>query len=98
MENFDEGLPQEAQQTDRASVGVPPLRAEAYWQYLDAMDLTDVQKSCILHTLWTIMVGFVDLGFGVDPVQQILPVLMHATLEDEFCDAANSNMKGDSKK
>ena len=38
-----------------------------YAQYLDDADLTQAQKQDFLETLWTIIVGFVDLGFEVQP-------------------------------
>ena len=41
-----------------------------YEQYLDDSDLTDAQKREFLETLWNIIVSFVDLGFGVHPLQQ----------------------------
>lgn len=41
-----------------------------YEQYLDGADLSEAQKQEFLDTLWSIIVGFVDLGFGVHPVQQ----------------------------
>ena len=41
-----------------------------YQKYLDNSDLTEAQKSDYLDTLWSIIVSFVDLGFGVHPLQQ----------------------------
>ena len=42
-----------------------------YEQYLEGADLSDAQKQEFLDALWSIIVGFVDLGFGVHPLQQI---------------------------
>jgi hypothetical protein len=42
-----------------------------YEQYLEGADLSDDQKQEFLDALWSIIVGFVDLGFGVHPLQQI---------------------------
>ncbi len=42
-----------------------------YEEYLEGADLSDVQKQEFLDALWSIIVGFVDLGFGVHPLQQI---------------------------
>lgn len=44
--------------------------AARYEHFLEEMDLTDEQKRALLEALWSIIVGFVDLGFGVHPVQQ----------------------------
>lgn len=46
------------------------LDIEKYQSYLDGSDLTPAQKEDFLRALWSIVVAFVDLGFGVDPVQQ----------------------------
>ncbi len=42
-----------------------------YEQYLDDSDLTVDQKREFLDTLWNIIVNFVDLGFGVHPLQLV---------------------------
>ena len=39
-----------------------------YQHYLDDADMSEDQKREFLETLWTIIVGFVDLGFGVHPL------------------------------
>ncbi len=41
-----------------------------YKYYLENSELSDAQKREFLDTLWSIIVGFVDLGFGVHPLQQ----------------------------
>jgi len=43
---------------------------EDYWADLDGYDLTDAEKSQLIHTLWAMMESFVDSAFGVHPVQQ----------------------------
>lgn len=94
MKNFENTPAESAPQREMGAFSsVPPLPAERYWQYLDGMDLTDVQKACILQNLWSIMIGFVDLGFGADPVQQIMPVMMHRALENEFGSAAGQEKR-----
>jgi hypothetical protein len=40
-----------------------------YAQHLKNSDLTDDEKREFIQTLWDIVVSFVDLGFGVHPVQ-----------------------------
>lgn len=42
---------------------------ERYAHFLDDSDLTEEQKRQLLQAAWEIVVGFVDLGFGVDAVQ-----------------------------
>lgn len=43
---------------------------DLYATYLEDSDLTEKQKREFIDTLWNIIVGFVDLGFGVHPLQQ----------------------------
>lgn len=43
---------------------------EAYSVMLEDSDATETQKRELIATLWSIVVAFVDLGFGVHPVQQ----------------------------
>jgi hypothetical protein len=44
---------------------------ELYASYLEESDLDDDQKREFIETLWSIVVSFVDLGFGIDPTQQV---------------------------
>ena len=41
-------------------------------RYLAGSDLSDAQKQMLLQELWAIMVAFVDMGFGISPVQQAM--------------------------
>ena len=43
---------------------------DLYGRYLEESDLSDDQKREFIETLWNIMVSFVDLGFGLHPLQQ----------------------------
>lgn len=42
---------------------------ERYQAYLDGADMTEAQKQEFLQALWMIVVSFVELGFGVHPLQ-----------------------------
>lgn len=44
--------------------------AQAFLTYLDGLDLTDDQKHAFIETIWSILLQFIDLGFGVDAVTQ----------------------------
>jgi hypothetical protein len=46
------------------------LDVSLYETYLAEGGLDEEQKREFLEALWTIIVGFVDLGFGIHPVQQ----------------------------
>ena len=43
-----------------------------YEEYLVDADIPDDQKKALIEALWSIMVSFVDLGFGLAPEQQAL--------------------------
>jgi hypothetical protein len=58
---------------DAGNISPPTLTIdwETYGKYLDESDLPDTEKREFLETLWSIVVSFVDLGFGVHPLQQV---------------------------
>lgn len=60
----------------------PPIISEPPWpaitidyalydQYLQDPSLTPEQRQEFIDTLWKLMVSFVDLGFGIHPLQQV---------------------------
>ena len=55
-----------------AATGFMALQFDAaeFAHYVADFDLTEAQQNQLLETLWVIMVGFVDLGFHIHPVQQ----------------------------
>jgi hypothetical protein len=44
---------------------------EKYQRFLDETDMTEEQKAEFLQALWSIIVTFVELGFGVHPLQEV---------------------------
>lgn len=44
---------------------------ERYQAFLDGSDMTEAQKEEFLQALWSIIVSFVELGFGVHPLQEV---------------------------
>ncbi|MET3600107.1 hypothetical protein [Martelella mangrovi] len=44
---------------------------DRYQHFLDESDMSEAQKQAFLSMLWSIMLGFVDLGFGIHPMQQV---------------------------
>lgn len=66
-------VPQTTSGVGQASTGNPKgltIDYQLYEQYLEDSGLSDEQKKEFLNTLWQLVVGFVDLGFGVHPLQQ----------------------------
>lgn len=55
---------------EMASRPVVTVDYEKYAHFLEDAELSEAQKREFLQTLWNIIVGFVDLGFGVHPAQQ----------------------------
>jgi len=58
------------------NVHAPPkptltVDVEKYQSFLDGADMTEAQKEEFLQSLWSIIVSFVDLGFGVHPLQEV---------------------------
>lgn len=43
---------------------------EDWLPYLDDSDATDAEKRALIETLWSIVLGFVDLGWDVGPPQE----------------------------
>jgi hypothetical protein len=55
-----------------------------YEHHLADTDLTDDEKREFLEALWYIVLTFVDLGFGIEPVQQAMKAAADcATQKDE---------------
>lgn len=44
---------------------------ERYQAVLDELDGMPDQKEALIRALWSVIVNFADLGFGVHPVQQV---------------------------
>lgn len=44
---------------------------ERYQHFLDSTDMTAAEKADFLQSLWQIIVSFVELGYGVHPLQEV---------------------------
>lgn len=70
-------------QKDEAMTDIPPefnpetapphlsIDWDAYLPLLENEDISEEQKRELIEALWSIMVSFVDLGFGIHPLQQV---------------------------
>ncbi|PTN12485.1 hypothetical protein [Nitrosomonas aestuarii] len=81
------------------------LEPDAYRHHLDEFDLTQDQQNELLSSLWAIMSTMVDIGWGVDTVQILLPDIYAEVAPDsekllesqdapEFDQAADTHKKG----
>lgn len=43
---------------------------DRFQHHLDNTDLTDAEKAEYLHIIWSTLLEFMDLGYGVHPLQQ----------------------------
>lgn len=50
------------------------LDFEAYAPYLESANISDEDKRQLVEMLWSIVVSFVQLGYGLTPAQQALDV------------------------
>ncbi|KCZ89726.1 hypothetical protein [Hyphomonas jannaschiana] len=48
------------------------LNFEAYAPFLESADISEEDKHQLIEMLWSIVVSFVQLGYGLTPVQQVL--------------------------
>lgn len=66
--NTQDGTPPDAGHADLRPVVT--FDVGRYEHFLEDQGLSAEQKRAMLEALWSIIVSFVDLGFGVHPVQQ----------------------------
>ena len=64
--------------------GLPALSIdwELYGQYLDDSDLSEAGKRACIQALWSIMVGFVDMGFRLAPVPDVCERILSTNTTD----------------
>lgn len=56
---------------DAAAKPVVTLDVERYQHFLDNSGMNPEEKRDFLEALWSVIVTFVDLGFGVHPLQEV---------------------------
>ena len=61
-------------QTTALAPSALTFNAQEYCHFLADCDWTEEQKLEFIATLWQIIVGFVDLGFNLHPVQQVIDI------------------------
>ena len=81
------------------------LDVDYYQALLDDSDAPEDIKRKLIEKLWSIVVGFVDLGFSIHPLQQANPTRSEqanecfakliADIGQEHLSTNNKNIKGD---
>jgi len=68
----------EVNDVSRGPVGVPfsalQFDFEAYRKYVEDESLSEAQARELLGAVWFVITSFVDVGFGLSPIQQALDV------------------------
>ena len=67
---------------DKETIAPPVFNPEDYRHHLEGMALSKQQQNELLETLWQIMSTMVDIGWGVDSVQMMLPELFENAGQD----------------
>lgn len=68
---------------------------EKYKALLDDETLSEAEKEAFLQALWSIVVAFVDLGFGVHPLQEVVEDGQSSTkLKQAFDRTENTDSNG----
>jgi hypothetical protein len=92
---IDEGKKKEISITNgtKSTKGWPALQldVEYYQAFLDDEDITEEQKKELIETIWNIVVTFVDLGFGIEPVQQAIEAGQNDTQDKSLSDSGFVN-------
>jgi len=63
--------------------------AKEFAHFLDDSDLTEEQKLEYIQTVWQIVLQFIDMGFGIHPIQQACGQFDEAAA---LCGDADSDM------
>ena len=71
-----------------------PVDLEKYRPYLDGFDMTEKQKDEYLELVWQIVGSFVDVAWGVHPVQ----LAMEARKKDRGGSPDRKRRRGRSRK
>ena len=59
----------------------PKLNLEDYREDLAGFDLSKEQEEELIQTLWMIVCTLIDIGFGFDAVQQVIPDYLQRAFE-----------------
>src|SRR5690606_29396210 len=56
---------------DASARPIVAVDVEKYQAYLDEPNLSEEQKEEFLQAIWSVMVAYVERGFGVHPLQEV---------------------------
>lgn len=81
----DGGIDEAEQRADGGNT-LPPFDAQKYRDELHDLDLTEDQATEFLRALDFILRSFIDLGWGVDSVQNFIPAMKEISSQFEADD------------
>ncbi len=70
-DDFEKAVEETGKRVSPSERRVLQVDVAKYQRLLDSEDLSEAQKRQLIETLWSIIVSFVELGFGVHPVQDV---------------------------
>jgi hypothetical protein len=79
----DEGSTEEAVHQKGLASALPPFDDPKYRAEIADLNLTEEQATEFLYTLDFILRSFVDLGLGVDSVQNFIPALREFSMDSQ---------------
>ena len=70
---------------DQTHGALAPLKLdpERYRSHLESFEMTNAEQDELLQTLWNILSTFVDIGFGLDSVQNLFSGIIEKAMHDE---------------
>ncbi len=85
----DKQNPQSKKTIKQDSSAIPSLTLDIgrYDEFLQECDWSDQQKAEFLNALWSIVIAFVDMGFGMDATQAACGKLLESAFGNMFDDS-----------
>ena len=77
---------------DGAGFPVLTFDADDYREHVRDMGLSESQEDELLQALWSIVVGFVDLGYGIKTKNRLEMALLNASNKDDDSSGGTSSM------
>ena len=80
----EETIPEAIEQSPTQPIAVGlALDPERYRSYLESFEMSQAEQDELLQTLWNILSTFVDIGFGLDSVQNLFSGIIENAVREE---------------
>lgn len=86
--------------SDATAKNIVEVDVEKYIQFLEESDLSDVQKREFIETIYLILINFIDIGFGIHPIQHVFDEIDPKTIDmpGDVSDNKDNSIKSLSEK